>query len=79
MQELLQFGHGFTAVDIFRPRRTARAVGLLQFGHGFTAVDIVTLAKQSGNAIELQFGHGFTAVDMTVASMSGTCGCRAIA
>ena len=37
--EKLQFGHGFTAVENFRMRRSCRGLILLQFGHGFTAVE----------------------------------------
>ena len=60
---LLQFGHGFTAVDKSVVGWTLVGRPPLQFGHGFTAVDNNVTVPEQRAPVMLQFGHGFTAVD----------------
>ncbi len=66
--DALQWGHGFSAVEMNKWADEADAACKLQWGHGFSAVEISMSISLSLSAMALQWGHGFSAVEIAATS-----------
>src|SRR5262245_721561 len=60
---ILQFGHGWAAVENGNMETPADSNYFLQFGHGWAAVENTDSVMVTEEGYRLQFGHGWAAVE----------------
>ena len=60
----LQWGHSFSAVEIFPLVNIFPKFSVLQWGHSFSAVEIGKSGVNIIADVKLQWGHSFSAVEM---------------